>query len=65
MLTLDEPDPLTLDRHQAGQASWTAYGVLPVEHLFMAMRARWYHPPRSLAALDPDPLYQTHGDPRD
>ena len=39
--------------------------VVPVDHLFMTVRAWCDDPPCGLAGGDADPLYRTHGDPRD
>jgi len=65
VLTLDEPDPQTFDRHDPWRGAFAPSGVPPVDHLFMAVRAWCEHPPRVLVSRDPDPLYRAHGDPRD
>ena len=65
MLTLDEPDSQTHCGHDTRSAAWTVRDVLPVEHLFMTVRAWCDHPPSGLVGGDSDPLYRTHGDPRD
>jgi len=65
VLTLDEPDPQTLDRHDPWSGAGAASGALPIEHLFMVVRSWCEHPPHVLVARDPAPLYRAHGDPRD
>lgn len=64
MLTLDEPDVQAYDGHDAWQGAGVP-GLVPVDHLFMTVRAWCDHPPSGLVGRDPDPLYRTHGDPRD
>ena len=64
MLTLDEPDVQTYDGHDVWQGV-SADGLVPVDQLFMTGRAWCDDPPFGLAGGDADPLYRTHGDPRD
>jgi len=64
LLTLDEPDSTMPE----GPGLWLGLdgdGLLPVEHLFMTVRASCEHAPFDLVPGDPDWLYHTHGDPRD
>lgn len=64
MLTLDEPDVQTYD----GPEAWNGVGadaLVSLDRLFMTVRAWCDDPPCSLAGGDSDPLYRTHGDPRD
>ncbi len=46
-------------------AARCAGDVLPVAHLFMTVRQWCDDPPPALISRDSDPLYRTHGDPRD
>lgn len=64
MLTLDEPDAQMTRSHDAWSGA-LAGDVLPVAHLFLTVRQWCDHPPRALVSRDSDPLYRTHGDPRD
>ena len=65
VLTLDEPDLQDHYGHEARFAASALRDVMPVEHLFTTVR-RWFeHPPGGLVARDSEPLYRTHGDPRD
>lgn len=64
MLTLDEPDAQTRRSHDAWSGG-LASDVLPVAHLFMNVRRWCDDPPLALISRDSDPLYRTHGDPRD
>jgi hypothetical protein len=64
LLTLDEPDVLTLD----GPEVWVGAGVdglVPLDRLFMTVRAWCDGSQPGEAGGDSDPLYRTHGDPRD
>ena len=64
MLTLDEPDSTTPE----GPGLWLgldADELLPVERMFMTVRAWCEHAPLELVSRDPDSLYHAHGDPRD
>jgi hypothetical protein len=64
VLILDEPDVQTADVHDVWQG-WGSDALRPVDHLFMTVREWCDAPPFVLAGLDADPLYRTHGDPRD
>jgi hypothetical protein len=64
LLTLDEPDVETCGGDDPWRAPASA-GLVSVEHLFMTVRAWCHDPPFGLAGGDSEPLYRTHGDPRD
>lgn len=64
MLTLDEPDVQTYDGPEAWDGEY-ADGLVPLNHLFMTVRASCDDARFGLAGGDSDPLYRTHGDPRD
>jgi len=65
VLTLDEPELQSVDGHAAWPAVWATGDLQPIEHLYMAVRAWCERPLHGQMAGDPDPLYRTHGDPRD
>jgi hypothetical protein len=64
LLTLDEPDVQTYD----GPEAWddvAADGLVPLDRLFTTVRAWCEDAFFARAGGDSDPLYRTHGDPRD
>lgn len=64
MLTLDEPDVQTYDGPEAWDDA-VADGLVPLDRLFMTVRAWCQDAVVARAGGDADPLYRTHGDPRD
>lgn len=66
MLLLDESTTRAFDGEGlpwnallASETDWT------VPHLFTFVRERFDQAPTVMGARDSDPLYRTHGDPRD
>lgn len=65
MLTLDEPDVRLFDGPPPMGGLRGADDLPAVHHLFMSVRAWFDDAPGLVTAPDSDPLYRTHGDPRD
>jgi hypothetical protein len=64
LLTLDEPDVQTADSPEVWEGAG-ADGLVALDRLFMTVRTWCDGLPLGLTGGDSDPLYRTHGDPRD